>query len=443
MSADSRIIRKALQLGFTDSEFVGLCQDEFPTTAREFTANMDRSTRINLLLEREGGEQILAILTGYYAAAIRKKVPDFLPADASGADFAPVPGAQDVKLPVAPPTPAGHFVKRRDLMEEALRLLREHSIVHLYGPPKVGKTDLLLRLIKHLQKMRNIVLYIDINPLYASYPTEPDQFLLSVARQIYLSFNFSPERLNAKLNRPAIPIDSFQVVRDALLVELEKACMRRSFRDARPTFVIALDHIEKNPRQGGIESEHNLLLSLMRAIANELNIHPRPYKLKFLTCVSTAPALLVNSQYISAHNIGTTVLIENFSEQECLELATKHRLVLSKAELAAIRQSLGFHPMLVHQLFAHYTGALRSTPLIDVLQQELGKPRGGIFWMVLDFLQSAADPALLDALGRVARDPQVRLKPPMLAHRLFRLGLISNDRPPYDLVGELYRHLCP
>lgn len=123
----------------TDSEFEAFCLDYFPGVCRKFSAGMDRTQRINLLLTQHGADDV--------AAAFLQYRPDPGLALAQSVFFVP--------QPLSP-----HFTGREETLALLRRRLQEKRIVALWGLGGLGKTQTAVSYAHRHRADYSVVLWI-------------------------------------------------------------------------------------------------------------------------------------------------------------------------------------------------------------------------------------------------------------------------------------------
>ncbi len=306
---------------------------------------------------------------------------------------------------------------------------RRDSIIRIKGARQMGKTSLLARGLQAAREQDARVFLTDFQLFNQSHLESVDHFLLTLARWLarQAAVDLQPDEVWDSLQGASVNF------RDFLLELLERL----------PGPVVwGLDEVDRL-FTCPFRSE---VFGLLRSLHNDRALNPRlPWsKLTMTLCYATEAHLFLADLNQSPFNVGTRILLNDFSPLELADLNLRYGAPLtSSGELAAFYELLAGHPYLSHR--ALHEMVTQELTLAD-LQRQANREEG-LFGDHLRrlVLLLARDPALYHAVREVI---QGRPCPtPESFHRLWTAGVLVGDsaqdaRPRcYLYATYLERHL--
>jgi transcriptional regulator with XRE-family HTH domain len=162
-------------------------------------------------------------------------------------------------------------------------------------------------------------------------------------------------------------------------------------------------------------------------------------KLNLVMVISTHPYLLIDDVNLSPFNVGLTIRLRDFSQDQVIDLNQRHGSPLKQDEISPLMELVGGHPYLVRQ--AYYTLVSEGLSLMD-LQRIAKSPDGPFGKHLLFYLHSLKkNPTLLAAFQQLLQDQ--KLPDESLLERLSAVGLIQQEdgkwKPRCGLYGEFFK----
>jgi hypothetical protein len=235
-----------------------------------------------------------------------------------------------------------------------------------------------------------------------------DELLHGLAARIVEARDLPQETLAAAWARPGSP-----AARMTRLME------RNVLPGVSSALVLAIDGADL---AWGVPFQDDFF-AMLRAWAESFH-DPWP-KLRLLLTVSTTPALLVSDPNRSPFNLTAPIVLGDLRPDQVEDLARRHRLGWSRAEVARMMELCGGHPYLVRLLM--HRAALHGTSLDELLDPGLG-PRWILFEDLRRIRAWLEQSDLLGVAERVAHDPATELAPDEY-RRALKAGLLLEDAP--------------
>jgi hypothetical protein len=341
---------------------------------------------------------------------------------AQGPTLEPVGGAV--------PLDSVYYVARPEDAEFLAAIDRRDSVVLLKGASGVGKTSLLARGLQHARQtgMRGVV--TDLQKLNAPHLETAEAFCFRLA-----------EWLAEQLERDASPEDVWHARRGPS-ANLERYVKRQVLGTLQEPLVWALDEVDRLfDRAFG-----NEIFRLFRSWHNERALDPSgPWsRLTLVIAYATEVHLFITDLNQSPFNVGTPLVLEDFTPEQVAELNRRYGAPLRhESEVARFYRLVGGHPHLarlgLHEMAAHGVGI-----------GELESRAASGDWIFGGHLQRLAgqlegDAALCEVVRGVLRGRPCPT--PESFYRLRSAGVLAGDsprhaRPRCQLYGTyLKRHL--
>lgn len=405
----------------SDAELNAFCLDFFRTVQQRFTDGMDRLQKVNLLLELVPAADILSRL--------RESNPDEV-AEAAGLlryldETAPTPAsARPSPQPPGGAYAAAWYVHRLRAERDALSYLgTPGKPTILWGPELFGKTWMLQHLLDEVRADCRI-LRLSLDAFEDASRHSYELFVRELASSIVEGLERGEEWLNTvwEQTRGRSPNRRLSAILRPLLAE-------------RPEpLVLAID------RADAILScdFRDDFFGLLRSWAEETR-EPWP-RLRLLLAVSATPIRLTKSIYNSPFS-GLTEAVElgELDAAQIQRLAERYHLPWDGAEeLERLLELVGGHPYLLR--LAMHEAALHGTRL-EALCADGHAPR--LFERHLTRCRRllSVEPAMMDALRRLARDERAPIDPETY-EQLYRLGfIVRTSSGGHRLRCKLYERL--
>ena len=243
--------------------------------------------------------------------------------------FEPVGGAV--------PLHSDYYLKRPADREFRDAILRYDSIILLKGARQIGKTSLLARGLQTARERGAKVALTDFQKFNAANLSDIGSFYLSLA-----------ESLADQLELDVLPSDVWDERRSPN-VNFERFVRRRALKNLNAPLVWGLDEVDRLfPCDYGSE-----VFGLFRSWHNERALSPSgPWDgLTLAIAYATEAHLFIADMNQSPFNVGTRLVLKDFSTQQIEDLNQLYNSPLSAAEREPFRQFVGGHPYLVRRSF--------------------------------------------------------------------------------------------
>ncbi len=271
---------------------------------------------------------------------------------ASQLPFEPIGGAV--------PLHSEYYIKRHTDGQFREAILRYDSIILLKGARQIGKTSLLARGLQFARERGAKVVLTDFQKFNAKNLAGIDSFYLSLA-----------ESLADQLALDTWPADLWDERRSPN-VNFERFVRREALKPLNAPLVWGLDEVDRLfPCDYGSE-----VFGLFRSWHNERALDPAgPWAgLTLAIAYATEAHLFITDMNQSPFNVGTRLLLEDFSAQQIATLNQRYAKPLSTdEECERFRRLVGGHPYLVRRSLHEL--ASRKQPL-DAFIREADRDDG-------------------------------------------------------------------
>lgn len=338
--------------------------------------------------------------------------------------------SNNIPLPTAEPElPGGQvdvnsqfYVERPPIEERCYQtILQPSALIRIKAPRQMGKTSLMARILHHAscQDYRTVPLTFQLvdKTVFANLDKFLKWFCAYVGRELHIPNqldDYWDEIFGSKVNCK----DYFEKY---LLPQIDTP------------LVLGLDEIDRVFQYPDIAED---FLGLLRAWHEESKRRDIWKKLRLIVVHSTEVYIPMNINQ-SPFNVGLPVDLPEFNAQQIQDLAARHNLDWSKAEVEKLMAIVGGHPYLVRVALYHIS---QSELTLDELK-ETAIAEAGIYsdhlrrqlWNLEEY------PDLAEGMREIAAaDSPVQLKA-MQAFKLDSLGLVKLQGNECVPRCELYR----
>lgn len=235
----------------------------------------------------------------------------------------------------AVPLYSNYYLKRPADREFHDAILRYDGIILVKGARQIGKTSLLARGLQTARERGAKVALTDFQKFNAANLSDIGGFYLSLA-----------ESLADQLELDVLPSDVWDERRSPN-VNFERFVRREALNNLNAPLVWGLDEVDRLfPRDYGGE-----VFGLFRSWHNERALSPSgPWSgLTLAIAYATEAHLFIADMNQSPFNVGTRLVLEDFSAPQIEELNQLYDGPLSAAEREPFRRFVGGHPYLVRR----------------------------------------------------------------------------------------------
>jgi hypothetical protein len=388
----------------TDDELSAFIIDEYPEVYREFGTEMNRTTKLNIFLER-------AAELGDVICKIHRRIPNATVWN------------QFRVLPMASPESPYHpdwYISRADIEKRAMDLLRRPGApVILWGAERCGKTWLLRKLVSNIQEEEGLsarIALVHLDEIIRDRPIDSNQLFRNFGLHLIDAFENSedwavewPRWLGEAWEQLGGPMRKLKwLVQQRLLPK----CPNR--------LIIAIDGADA---MVGSKFQNDFY-GMLRGWS-EGSLSPPFDQLRIIMAVSYSPVMLIEEVRQSPFNLTQPIQIDDFSIEELSDLAWRYALFWTKSEIQKVFELVGGHPYL-SRLIMH-SASQNGIPLLDIVNGTTDSSRS-IFDPFLSRYKTALeeDDNAMAALCQIAQGNSV-IRNVRVLHRLERAGLIVRD----------------
>jgi hypothetical protein len=341
----------------------------------------------------------------------------------------PAPSAQVISLESpegGTMSPNSAFYVERESDPVALEAIqRVGTTLVIKGPRQVGKSSLLLRIVREAERVGKRVAYLDFQ-LLKSAVADTDAFFRNFCAHVARQLNLEP-RLSAYWD-------------DSLthLMNCNHYMSSHILRELESPLTLAIDEADVvfgAPFQSDF-------FAMLRAWHND-RAHDRHWKrLDLVVVTSTEPYAFIKDLNQSPFNVGEQIPLQNFSIDQIAQMNSLHNRPLTREQLDQLKALLWGQPFLTRRaLYLVAKGRLLFTELLSRAVDDDG-PFGDHLRALL--FRVANDAALKQGLRQVLQDNL--LTDELLYFRLRGAGLVRRDNNTVVFRCQLYadffsRHL--
>ncbi|NES89756.1 MAG: serine/threonine protein kinase [Okeania sp. SIO2B9] len=316
------------------------------------------------------------------------------------------------------------YIQRSDIEKQVYaEIEKPGALVRIKAPQEMGKTSLLLRVIKYAESLDYCTVNLDLQRVEQNILSDDINkflrwFCANIAHQLNLEPNLDDywdEDIGGK-------VSCTLYFRNYLLQSINSPLL------------LALDEVNQIFEYPEIAKD---FLTLLRSWYEEAKRQPVWQKLRLVVVHSTeiyVPLQLKQSPF----NVGLPIQLGSFSLEAVLELAQYYGLDWSEGEEAnLLMATIGGHPALVHLAIYHLS---REDVTIRQLL-ETAATSTGIYANHLrrHQVKLEEEPELAIALQNLVNTNEPILLKPIIAYQLSSMGLIKLDGNKATLTCDLYR----
>ena len=316
------------------------------------------------------------------------------------------------------------YIERYADSQLSRQLTGQGTTTTIQAGRQTGKTSLLAHAIHTHQAGGTRVIYLDFHLVDEKSSENLTSFLRflseAIAEQLELDWEVV-DRYWQTMRNPAQTFNRF----------LQNEMLQRT----DDPILLAID--EADFLLGTEYQKH--FFALLRAWDSRRAFDPDWRKLNLVMVISTHPYLLIDDVNLSPFNVGLTIRLRDFSQDQVADLNQRHGNPLRDNEVSSLMDLVGGHPYLVRQ--AYYTLVSEGLSLQD-LQRVANSPDGPFGKHLLFYLHSLKkNPAMMDAFQQLLQDQKIPDE--SLLERLSAVGLIRQVdgkwQPRCGLYGEFFK----
>jgi predicted ATPase/GAF domain-containing protein/tRNA A-37 threonylcarbamoyl transferase component Bud32 len=189
--------------------------------------------------------------------------------------------------------------------------LKRGEFCYVLNPRQMGKSSLMVRMIKHLQYEGILCAPIDMTRIGSENIT-PDQWYKGIAFELGRRFN-----LRSKVNFKVWWQERVDLSPVQRLSEFIESVILVEVGDASSQLVIFIDEIDSVL---GLNFSVNDFFALIRSCYNQRSLNPDYQRLTFAIFGVATPSELITNIQITPFNIGHSIHLEGFKEHEARPL---------------------------------------------------------------------------------------------------------------------------
>lgn len=405
----------------TDDEFSAFCIDQYPQIYREFGAAMNRTTRVNVFLERVGEA------LGDAICQLHRYAPN-----------APAWRAFQAG-PMASPDDPYHpdwYISRIGIESRAMDLLRRPGApVILWGAERCGKTWLLRKLVSNIQIEEGAsarIALVHLDEIVRDKPSDSNQLFRNFGLHLIDAFDGTDDWA---VEWPRWIGEAWEQIGGPMR-KLKWLVQQRLLPRCQNRLIIAIDGADAMVGS----TFQNDFYGMLRGWSESSLSSPFD-RLRIIMAVSYSPTMLIEEVRQSPFNLTQPLIIDDFSLEELEELSWRYALFWSQNDVRQVFDLIGGHPYLARLVM--YSVSQNKIPLAHILDRSTDISRN-LFESFLSRYRTvlADEKNALTILRQIAQGSQSHLDTRLL-HRLERSGLIIRDqvRGAPRLRCSLYRSL--
>lgn len=313
------------------------------------------------------------------------------------------------------------FYVERELDERCkAQILQPYSLIRIKAPRQYGKTSVLQRVSKHAEDHAHKV--IDIN-----FHEFADSELNNLETLLSFICGFASDALEIPEKVDEYFAPKFRPTKMKCSLYFE----RYLFKECKDNIILAIDEADRLFAYPQVSSE---FFGLLRAWHEDSKIKADWAKFKMIITYSTEAQYAITDMNQSPFNVGLQVNLTDFTENEVLNLAKKHQLQLSNAEVQLLMKEVGGHPYLIRK--AMYEIVNQNIGLNNFLKNAAqdGSYFNDHLNTHLQYLQR--NPDKLDALSKILNNQPTQNH--LACEALRAIGLVKGTAPNYYISFKLY-----
>jgi hypothetical protein len=323
------------------------------------------------------------------------------------------------------PLKSPFYIERPPIEQQCYhQVIQPSSLIRIRAPKLMGKTSLMSRILFSAAKKGYKTVHLDFDGA--------DLTALANQREL-LSWFWNSIARELKLEKQVADWDD--------MVSLNLSCSNY-FEDyllskINTPFVLGLDQVDK---LFSYKQTAPNFFGLLRAWHEKGKNYSLWQKLRLVVTYATDAYIPLNEKQ-SPFNVGMEVGLPDFTNEQILELARKHKLSWDKEQISELSAMVGGHPYLVRM--AMYNSSQEDLSLREILQD--ASMQAGIYSKHLNYCWTMIkkDPNLFEAFKKVVKSPEAIVLSPEETHDLERIGLIKSEgnkvHPRYKIYREFFQ----
>lgn len=418
------VLRRAIQTLGVPGETPPASEDDPAWLAREWRAYAILTLRFLRGLSRAEIQSRIGLAEGGQYYKEQQKAISLLAALLQ--DWEGYPESESDAIAIEYPSGAvsladAFYIERKADIDLRREISQPGRTITIAGPRQVGKTSLLIRGVQAAGRAYKAhVVYVDMQAVSQASLQSSAHFLQELARWIV-----------DELELDGAEVEKAWQSRLGPARKLTKLIERYVLPAVNEPLLLALDEVDRllpTPF-------HAEIFGLLRSWHNLRSRHPSWENFGLLMAISTEPYLLINDLQQSPFNVGLTLYLEDFDEDQVIELNKRYGAPLSLDGVKELVNLLDGHPYLTRvALYTLVRNGLTIADLVAVAAREQGP-----FISHLRYLRRLLDsePALRQAVDHIlatGQSPDDRLR-----YSLLKAGVIKQDGAAVRCRCELYR----
>lgn len=325
--------------------------------------------------------------------------------------------AADPRFIEAPREPGGGVKLRSDFYIERegdMRLQRELQKTEgitttIRAPRQSGKTSLLIRGIAQAQSQHTKIITLDLQAVEERFFHDLDTFLRYFVTVIFTRLRLDPATIERAWGGAlGAPDKTTYLLEDYVLGE------------PGTKIILAIDEADRLLKT----TFQDTFFGLLRFWHNNRAMNERWDNLSILMVISTEPHLLISDITQSPFNVGTKIVLEDFTALQVQELNQRYHSPLIDQELPELIALLNGHPYLTSK--ALYTLVTDETITWAQLKEIATAPKGPFSDHLRRYLWLLRDqPQLREALKEIMT--RGRCTDELIFYRLLQAGLVQGS----------------
>ena len=244
------------------------------------------------------------------------------------------------------------YIEREVDRQLKSELLKEYVLIKIKGPRQYGKTSLLSRLIDHAKCNDHEIIAFSLQQITKNTLTDLDKFLN------YFSFYASEE-----LNLPDETEKRWNTRRDPkhnCRIYFQNYLLQKTDKP----IILAIDEADRLFKYKDVSSDFYSMLRNWHELAKSEEIWK---KIKIIIAFAAGEELAIDDVNQSPFNVGLTTNLDEFNDQNILDLSKLHGLQWTKDDVRALSNVVGGHPYLIRK--GLYEIASQSLTLDEFLEK--------------------------------------------------------------------------
>lgn len=325
---------------------------------------------------------------------------------------------------------ASKYVERPPIEANCYReISKPGSLIRIKAPTKMGKTQLMNKILEHAKEKGYRTITLDISLAGAKNLSELDKFLRWIGAVV-------TEKLSNELVNLSNKLDIFWKTDLGSNYNLTRYFEQYLLPAITSYLVLALDNVDLVFENSETSTDFCRTLRSWNQAAVGSNSHFK--KLHLIVVHSTEIYTTLNINTSPLAGVGLTVDLPEFTFIQVHNLIQQYQFSWNESDIKKLMELVGGHPYLVIKAFEQVVQ--QQCPLQALLQT--AHTDSGIYgnhlWQLL--LDLEKKPNLLDAMKKVlATSKAVRLDDTTSKFQLQRMGLLRLQNNKVTISRELYR----